>query len=405
MEIAVTKKYGVIVYNPSSISTSIRALKLDFRLTHCQSFESLLTHASFQENDLLLIDCIPEVGSHFVFLDRIKSESRPELESMSVVLLADDLDLEQRLMACELGADDCISTNVSHDDLVTRLQSTIYNAIANKQLKEQLKAASDVAMAAMTNTSDLGANIQFLLESYQCENLDQLGQLLFQSLNYYGLTCSLQMRGEHVTKNMEANGMERTMESRLLNELKNAGRFYDFGCRTVANYGSTSILIKNMPVDDSIRYGVIKDNIFALLQGTDAKVKALDTQTNLQLEHQAQESLTLQLKQGVNDLDAQYRMLTEKIAGVVNQMAGAVESAMQTMLLTDEQEVILLGKLDDGKNSVCDLFEEYASMDDDLKAMVENTAPILLSKEDGATVDQLSEDDISKAIELLKQTG
>jgi len=401
----VTKKYGVIVYNPSSISASMRALQLDFRLTHCQTFESLLTHATFQKDDLLLIDCIPEVGSHFAFLDKIQSESRPELESMSVVLLADDLDLEQRLMACELGADDCISTNVGHDDLVTRLQSTIYNAIANRQLKEQLKTASDVAMAAMTNTSDLGANIQFLLESYQCGNLDQLGQLLFQSLNYYGLTCSLQMRGEHIVKNMEANGMERAMESKLLNELKDSGRFYDFGCRTVANYGSTSILIKNMPVDDPIRYGVIKDNIFALLQGADAKVKALDTQINLYLEHQAQEGLAEQLKQGINDLDGQYRELTEKIANVVSHMAGTVEQSMQTMLLTDEQEVILLGKLEDGKNSVCDLFEEYASMDDDLKAIVENTAPLLPSTKDGELADHLSEADINKAIEYLKQAG
>jgi hypothetical protein len=81
-------------------------------------------------------------------------------------MLIDDLSLDGRLKACELGADYCISNYIDHDYLVTRLQSTIYNAIANRQLKEQLKAASDVAMAAMSNTSDMGANIQFLLDRY-----------------------------------------------------------------------------------------------------------------------------------------------------------------------------------------------------------------------------------------------
>jgi len=366
----VTKKYGVIVFNPSRISDSIRALQLDFKLTHCQTYESLLTHASFQKDDLLLIDSIPGKDKHFALLDKIQSKKAPELESMSIVLLTDNLDLKQRLMACELGADDCISTAESHDDLVTRLQSTIFNAIANRQLKEQLKAASDVAMAAMANTGDLGTNIQFLLDSYQCENLDQLGQLLFQSLNYYGLSCSLQMRGKHIIKNMEANGLERTMESKLLTELKDSGRFYDFGCRTVANYGSTSLLIKNMPLEDPEKYGIIRDNIFALLQGTDAKVKALDIQTSLWLEYQAQESLTQKMQEGIHQLGSQYRELTKEIAGVVSHMADSVENAMQTLLLTDEQEVILMEKLENGKNSVCDLFEKYASMDDDLKDIV-----------------------------------
>jgi hypothetical protein len=55
------KKYGLIVINPVNISDSIRSLKLDFKLTHCQSFDSLLTHASFKEDHLLLIDVIPDV--------------------------------------------------------------------------------------------------------------------------------------------------------------------------------------------------------------------------------------------------------------------------------------------------------------------------------------------------------
>ena len=241
------KKYGLIVFNPTTISKSIRSLKLDFKLTHCQSFESLMTHASFKEDHLILIDVIPDTSEQFNALNKIKSE--PSLNDISTAMLIDNLDLDDRLKACELGADDCISSHVEHDDLVTRLQSTILNALANRQLKEQLKAASDVAMTAMSNTSDMGANIQFLLDSYQCENLDQLGQLLFKSLNYFGLSCSLQMRSKYQIKNMEANGMERTMESKLLSEMKDAGRFYDFGSRTVINYGSVSLLIKNMPKD------------------------------------------------------------------------------------------------------------------------------------------------------------
>jgi DNA-binding NarL/FixJ family response regulator len=371
----VSKKYGVIVYNTSTISDSIRSLQLDFKLTHCQTYESLLTHAAYSDNQLLLIDDMPGNNSHLAFLDKIKSECPLELESMSVIVLSRNMELDQRLLACELGADDCMSTELSHYDMVTRIQSTIFNAIANKQLKDQLRAASDVAMAAMASTGDLGANIQFLLDSYQCQNFDQLGQLLFQSLNHYGISCSLQMRGKYKVKNMEANGMERTMESRLLSELKDAGRFYDFGNRTVINYNRVSILIKNMPLDDPEKYGQIKDNIFALLQGTDAKIEALDMQADIYLEHQSQETLIRRMESGIENLGSQYRDMTVQIAGVVNQLADSFEQSMQTLLLTDEQEKILLERLETGKNNVYDIFEHFSHMDDDLSAILKMCAP------------------------------
>jgi len=377
----VTKKYGVIVYNPLKISDSVKTLKADFKLTHCKSYESVIEQVSFHKDELILIDFLPEDGSHFSFLDKLQSENVGELEALSVVMLIDELNLEQRLMACELGADDCISSQESHDDLVTRLQSNIYNAIASLQLKKELKTASEVAMAAMANTGDLGCNIQFLLESQRCSNIDELGQLLFQSLSYYGLDCSLQMRAEYVVKNMEANGLEKAMESQLLEELKDVGRFYDFGCRTMVNYNSTSLLIKNMPMNDDVKYGMIKDNIFALLQGVDARIESLDLQIRLKKEYESQDRLILSMQEGIHQLGSKYRGLTKNIAGVVDQMAGTVETAMQTMLLTDEQEVILKNHMDEGRNSVCDIFEHYASMDDELRKIVSQNTSLQHFKE------------------------
>ena len=366
------KKYGLIVFNSGAISDSIRSLKLDFKLTHCQSFNSLQTHASFHEDHLILIDVLSDVEKQYELLNTIKQDSSGCFEGLSVALLIDQLSLDERLKACEIGADDCISSRIEHDDLVTRLRSTIYNAIANKQLKEQLKAASDVAMAAMSNTSDMGVNIQFLLDSHHCANLDQLGQLLFKSLNYFGLNCSLQMRSQYQTKNMEANGMERAMESRLLSEMKDAGRFYDFGCRTVINYDAISILIKNMPLDQPDKYGVIKDNIFALLQGADARLKALDLQETVNREHEQQKLLVAGLHSGIQKLEANYMALTNDVAAVVDQIVDSVEHVMQTLLLTEAQEAILLSQLKQGRDNVIALFQGYASMDDELKALLES---------------------------------
>jgi hypothetical protein len=49
---------------------------------------------------------------------------------------------------------------------------------------------------------------------------------------------------------MEANGMDKSLESKLLLEMKDQGRYVDFGHRSVMNYGAVSLFLKNMHVDE-----------------------------------------------------------------------------------------------------------------------------------------------------------
>lgn len=367
----VAKKYEVLVFNQEELSWHASELNAHFQITVCHSFKQLIECTSTKDYHFILIDVQQNGAESISVLKHIKQSSQVCLSDIPVVLLVQNNSLETQLSAYEVGVDDCISTLEPINVIVTRLKSTIYNTIANKQLKTQLKAATDVAMTAMTNTSDLGCNIQFLLDSHQCENLDQLGQLLFQSLNHYGLTCSLQMRGRFAVKNMEANGMEKTMESQLLSELKGKGRFFDFGYRTVVNYSSVSLLVKNMPLDDELSYGRIKDNVFALVQGVEARIKAIDTQSSLHEERDVQANLLVEMKQEIQQLDQSYKTLTNNVAGVVNEMATSIEDSMATLLLTEEQELVLKGHLEQGRNTVCDYFEKGAGMDDGLKDIID----------------------------------
>jgi len=50
------------------------------------------------------------------------------------------------------------------------------------------------------------------------------------------------------------------------------------------------------------------------------------------------------------------------------------------LLLTEEQEGILKNHLEQGRNSVCDLFEQNATMDDGLKEIIERVSLIHQTK-------------------------
>lgn len=351
------KKYGVIVFKSGSISAVMQSLQLDFKLTHCQTFESLLVHASFHRDHLVLIDTQEHVESQFDALKRIKQENAELFSELSVALIIEDLSLDKRLKACELGADDCISHLVEHDDLVSRVQNTIFNAIANKQLKDNLHVVSSYAMTAMSKADDLSINIRFFIESFHCENLDHLGQLLFKTLTYYGLNCSLQMRSKFYVKNMEANGMERTMESKLLAGMKDCGSLYEFGCRSVVNEGAVSLLIKNMPEEEPQKKTIIYETVLTLLKAVNQRIELLD----LKLLNIGEQEKRIDLSNGFN---AELKKIDSKRKESINEVTGAwdalllsMAAAMHELSLSDKQESMLLELLKQGRHNMTTILQ------------------------------------------------
>lgn len=287
------------------------------------------------EQGVLLIDYTDQPGDSEALFAPLR-DIAAELGWPSVIMVG-SIGLEDKFRALEAGFNDVIPLREPRDEITTRLLREIYHHIADRQLRQQLNNASKAALAAMRESSNLGGNVHFLVQAHQCHNLDELGQLFFKSMHQYGLNCSLQMRSSFGVKNMESNGMARQLESELLTQLKDAGRYYDFGHRTVVNYGTVSLLIRNMPEDESL-YGLVKDNTFTLLQGLDARVRALDSYQQLEEEKCALQRLSTRVNiamQGVND---DYQAVMRDIVDVVENMAEQIGERIPLLLLNEDQE-------------------------------------------------------------------
>ena len=65
-------------------------------------------------------------------------------------------------------------------------------------------------------------------------------------------------------------------EFQFLSRLREKGRIFDFGEHTLVNYNHISLLIRDMPLDQPDRHGRIKDNVVVLLNGAEARIKAIE---------------------------------------------------------------------------------------------------------------------------------
>lgn len=355
-------RYNLIVLTRSSTSALEPLLRDRYDLQTAATIEEAAAAVGQCDAKLLLLDIVSLGPAEGIRACRQLREDRLTAE-IPLVVLSDSETLRHRMSAYEAGCDDYIS-HVDLDELIPRLDRVLFNKIANDQLRLQLRQANEMAFIAMSDTSDLGVNVQFLLDVNQCDNLDELGMRLFQALQSYGINCSLQMRSEFGVKNMEANGMAKDLESALLLECHMLGRYVDFGRRSIMNYGCVSLLVKNMPVDDPKKYGAIKDNVFSLLQGAHARVEALDNLRSLHLERELVTRMAAQMRNILEATDQSYQQVMREIALVVEGMAEGVEHSLQFLGLDEYQERAIQNIMEHGIGSTTRIFNDGIRMDE-----------------------------------------
>lgn len=354
--------YTVLAIGGGELPWLQDALGEQCQLTMVADAHAALSAPCLPECQLLLVmDETPDPAPALAEMAALKAAEATAHLPM-VVLATEEHDLDTRLAFYDAGCHDYL-TYESASELQVRLTKVIFNRIANEQLKKQLKEANEMAFIAMSDTSDLGVNIQFLLDINHCDNLDEAGMRLFQALKSYHINGSLQIRSRFGVKNMEANGMAKDLESTLLSECADKGRYVDFGRRSIMNYGNVSLLVRNMPVNDDKKYGAIKDNVFSLLQGLDARVSALDNVESLRLESQLVVRLAGQMSALMESVDQGYHDVMVRIADVVEDLADGIDSEIQFLGMDEQQERAIQQRMENGIIETNRVFNEGLRMD------------------------------------------
>lgn len=309
-----------------------------------------------------------------------------------VVVVSDEYDVDRFMAFYDAGCDDFIQPD-SLPTLHRRLQKILEYHESVESMKSQLQHANNMVFSAMSDTSDLGVNIQFLVESTSCITLEALGDRLFQSLKNYHVLCSLQFRSRHRIVNLEPNGSSRDIEAALMLACKDQGRYVDFEARTIMNYGSVSVLVKNMPTDDPLKYGSVKDNIFSLLQGADACVNAIDNLVSLELESELVRQMASQMRELMTRTDASYQGVMQDIASVVENMAEGIDSNIQVLGMDEQQEQAIQQVMEQGIANTSRIFNEGIRVDEGLQQFLSQVDAVFAGGHaDAALLQQLLRD-------------
>lgn len=149
----------------------------------------------------------------------------------------------------------------------------------------QLKEASDLAVVAMAASSQLGEVIRFIELANQCATSQELGNHLMVTLEKMGLTGSLLLDMEEDSLFLGSPEKEPDVRA-FLRQHEGVDRFMDDDHCTAVYFEGVSGFIENMPGPHSEEQGRTKDTLFRLFEGTEARLKQIQTEQQI---HQAEE--------------------------------------------------------------------------------------------------------------------
>lgn len=179
-----------------------------------------------------------------------------------------------------------LELDLTDDDALGRLRDNLaimaegvevsINSIQAEQLK--LDSAQQVAFTAMSSLGETGMMLQFLRNSFTCENIQQLGALIVEVLQDFGLKALIRLRNEFQQSDFSSSGACTPSNEALLNHVSQLGRIQQFEDYLVVNYPNITILLLGLNVEDSDVIGRLRDNLAIMAEGSGVRIDAMTTE-------------------------------------------------------------------------------------------------------------------------------
>ncbi len=303
--------------------------------------------------DVILLDInLPSIKS-FEFSNELLQDLEQACHIIFISGLASKKDKEKAFSA---GGFDYIDKSECMDILKEKINI----ALQASQQKNELSDLSDSMFHSMTQASELGCFLRFVNDSNECNSIDELSKTSFALFQQLGLNTSLAIKTDN--KEMKIyfhDGVERPLEKEVILSARNAGRLIDFGRRTLINDGAVSILIRNMPVDDEMRYGMLRDNICFISCAIDAQISKLKSKQHIESSNQVLNSI-------IKNLDLNSKSLINNCALELEELSINLSEEISKISLTQKEEERLNKHLRASSDKLHRIFEQAKSTEEEI---------------------------------------
>ncbi len=354
-------------------------LQDDYELLLANNGEEGLAILSNQDDiEMVLLDVsMPDMDGYEV-CKKIRENSL--WAQIPVVFISARGTVEERMQGYKSGGDDYLVKPFECDELLAKLQIINKYKDEKKDLQDNYKMASDVAMEAMTNSQEIGLALEFSKETYAIKNESDLMDLFVNCLKNFGLNAIIRLRVSDFYQWHQCIGQPSPLEKGLVDILSKKDRIFSFEHRTQFNFDRISLLVKNMPVEDENKYGRYKDLLPFFLDATNACMESIEDRKTITENDQLKSSILI-----VNEALDEERSLIRESQTILNRILEdlnhTVEDELPTLGLDADQEKFLIQSIEK-KIIEASVAADISNKSDDLLDRISKTLVSLIHNGD-----------------------
>jgi len=296
-----------------------------YTTTTSQNAETLFAE---HKPDIVLLDISMPGKDGIALCQTLKQEHG---DDFSVVFVSGHNSLEERLRAYDAGGDDFVPKPFEMKELLAKVHAVAHYQQNKRSLKDQEEFSRSMAFQSMAEASQYGYVLQFFKNSMHSKTLDELARHFFDMMSHLNLITSLQFHGRKIRSYDQVNGQCSPIEENLFELLRGVGRLYDFDNRTILNDKHVSFLIKNMPLDDEINYGRLRDVTAVIIEGLEAKYLDIERE-------QALKNILNRVQDIIDHLSEQISGHDSRMKVQTNNLIMEIRASFHELDLTLEQE-------------------------------------------------------------------
>ncbi len=295
-----------------------------------------------------------------------------------VVFISGKISEQDILRAYDAGASDYLTKPLKLKELGVKLRQFSDSKRVRKNQQEQAIGAQKMAFEAMTTSSELGEILRFHEQSYLAKNLDELAELMLEIITKFSLKSSI-LFFTNTTNFYRDDGQQKPLEEKILLAFKDQERIYSWKDRTFFNYDYFSVLIRDMPIDDEEKYGVLKDQLCLLLNGVDARVKALNIERSNELKAITMKAAADTIANMVMEIENDNVDLSQYFENIILKMEANIQTDIIQFNLLENEEKILLEHIMVAIRESSAVFESCLEKEKEYKDIMNHLLKELLS--------------------------
>ena len=233
-------------------------------------------------------------------------------------------------------------------------------------LRTQLDESRNIAYQAMNYSSDLGAIVLFIEESFSISDERELIDSLLGTLAGLELVAVagvfLHDSTEYFTRSKEITKLERD----FIDATRWEHRIASEDSVTAFNYDHVSCLIRNMPIDNEERYGMLKDTIATLLNGVEARLRVIEKDQRIL---KTQENLLALTEKTVWDFQSQFSEISSDATKVMGDLMYDMRGVVMELDVTGPQEQEILSLINSHVGLITKITERCDSVEKNFDAL------------------------------------